>query len=281
LNSYLEKSFLLGKHLGSPAVIVGMAAFFVQNADGQSNAIQPESPRRPAFEVASVKANNSDGRNNVQMSPTALIIAHLPLANILIQAYDLPPSRISFGSFEPDFQQRYDISAKAATPVPPGQMLLMLQTLLADRFHLAVHHEQRLESEYALRVAPSGLNLRAAAPDEKPDFQVQPPKEVEPGVFQQSIEFKNSSIQLIAKVLTEKAMGKRVTGPSFVDKTGLQGGYDLTIEWIREQGPGSDPAPPAPASLSAALRKVGLVFKLEKTPVDVLVVDHVEKASEN
>jgi bla regulator protein BlaR1 len=280
LQSLLGKSFVLGKRLGSAAVIVGMAAFFVHNADGQSNAIQPESPRRPAFEVASVKVNNSDGRNNVQISPTTLTIVHLPLANILIQAYDLPPSRIQFGSFESDFQQRYDISAKAAIPVPSGQILLMLQTLLVDRFHLAVHHEQRLEPEYALRVAPNGLNLRAAAPDEKPDFQVQPSKEVEPSVFQQSIEFKNSSIQQIAKVLTEKAMGKRVAGPSFVDKTGLQGGYDLTIEWTREQSPGSDPAPPAPASLSAALRKVGLVFKLEKTPIDILVVDHVEKATE-
>ena len=99
---------------------------------------------RPAFEVASVKVNNSNGNNTAQFSSDTLTLLHLPLANILFQAYMVPFDQMSFGSFESAFGERYDIVAKAGKPTSRDEMRLMLQTLLADRFHLSVHHEQRL-----------------------------------------------------------------------------------------------------------------------------------------
>jgi uncharacterized protein (TIGR03435 family) len=274
----------MSKSLHLAAVLAGLAN--VPQAIAQAQA-KPEgsAAARPAFEVASVKVNNSNGNNTAQFSPDTLTILHLPLANILFQAYMVPFDQMSFGSFESAFGQRYDIVAKTGKPVPRDEMRLMLQTLLVDRFHLSVHHEQRLRQVYALVVATGGHRLQPAAPDEKSDFQVESPKELGPDVYLRSIAFKNATMQMTAKLLMEKALenarGKKASSIIVVDKTGLTGGFDFQLQWTSEENSAGDAAtlssaPPSP--LIAALRKLGLDLRGEKLPVDFLVVDHVDKA---
>ena len=161
------------------------------SAQGQSPvvAVAP-----PAFEVASIKANNSPGQNSTQFGPDTLTIIHLPLANILIQAYGLPPEQISFGPFDLLFDQRYDIVAKAAGRVRRDQMRLMLQNLLADRFHLVVHHEQRFVQGYALLVYKFEPKLQTpAAPEEEADFE----KHLDANVPRETIQFKNATMAFV------------------------------------------------------------------------------------
>jgi hypothetical protein len=87
---------------------------------------------RPTFEVASVKPSDPTEPRTVEFSPTTLTILNAPLAMTVVQAYLIPPERLSFGSFFALMtEQRYDIVAKAAGPVSGDQMRLMLQSLLA------------------------------------------------------------------------------------------------------------------------------------------------------
>ena len=233
----------------------------------------------PAFEVASIKANNSPGQNSTQFGPDTLTIIHLPLANILIQAYGLPPEQMSFGPFDLLFEQRYDIVAKATGRVRRAQMRLMLQNLLADRFHLVVHHEQKFVQGYALLVYKSGPKLLTpAAPEEEADFE----KHLDANVPRQTIQFKNATMALLAQILMEAGdMSKLRQGgssPTIVDMTGLKGGFDFTLEWTREEAAVGDTDPPErlPAMI-AGLHKLGLTMKSQKVPIDILVVDHVDK----
>ena len=228
---------------------------------------------RATFEVASVKPSDPAEPRTTQFSPTTLTIRNVPLATIIVQAYLIPPDRMSFGSFFDVTEQRYDIVAKAAGPVSQDQMRLMLQTLLVERFHLVAHIEQKVVDVYALTVYQDGPKLQSAAQDEKPDFA----KALSPeGV--RKVKFTNSTMKTLALILTEEA-----TNNTVVDKTGLPGGFDFTITWTRDPEPTDGSAPPDRLSpIGAALHEVGLTLKKDKSPIDYLVIDHVDKApSEN
>jgi uncharacterized protein (TIGR03435 family) len=234
---------------------------------------------RQAFEVATIKVNTSNSRRNVDFGADTLTIFNLPLANILFQAYEVPFDQMSFGAFELLFHERYDIVAKAAQRVRRDQMKLMLQTLLADRFHLAVHHEQKLVQGYALVVDKDGPKLQTPAePDSEPDFD----KRLGPDVPLQTIKFRNAGMGLLALIVREQADTSkidRLPPPIIVDMTGIKGGFDFTLEWRREDPATADGAPSARVPLlTGALRKVGLTLKSQKVPIDILVVDHIDKA---
>jgi uncharacterized protein (TIGR03435 family) len=206
-------------------------------------------------------------------------MVHLPLANILIQAYGLPTEQMSFGAFGPLFEQRYDIVAKAGGRVRRNQMMLMLQTLLGERFHLAVHHEQKLVPGYALLLDKDGPKLQAAAaPDEEAAFD----KRIDAKALRQTIQFKNATMELLAQILMETAdMSKLRPGPSpmIVNMTGIQGGFDFTLAWTWEEAAAGETDPPEKVlPMIAGLHKLGLTVKSQTVPIDILVVDHVDKA---
>jgi uncharacterized protein (TIGR03435 family) len=157
-------------------------------------------------------------------------------------------------------------------------MQLMLQALLTDRFHMAVHHEQRAERVYALVVEKGGHKLKPpAAPDREGDFD----KQLSAGEQRQTIQFHNASMQMLSQVLTETAdLSKfRPAEPdTIVDRTGLRGGFDFELEWLPEQlQPGDNIPPDRLPALIGALHKVGLTLKSDKAAIDHLVVDHIDK----
>jgi len=166
---------------------------------------------------------------------------------------------------------RLDITAKSDGPATEAAMKSMLQALLAQRFHLAFHHEQREMKALVLTVASSGSKLKpAAAPDAPPYRQ-------------------NSANGTIAKSMPIREWANFIAGPlqmPVVDQTGLTGKYDFAIDftpYLPEPGKNmSDSRPDATALIKIVMHdQLGLDINGRKAQVDVMVVDHIEKPSAN
>jgi uncharacterized protein (TIGR03435 family) len=163
----------------------------------------------------------------------------------------------------------FDITAKSDGPISEDEMKQMLQALLADRFRLAFHREQKEMKALVLTVASSGSKLKPTAePDAKP--------------FRQ-----NSANGTIAKSMPIGEFADFLAGPlqmPVVDHTGLTGKYDFDLDftpYLPEPGKSRDGTrPDTTGILKAALQdELGLKMEAAKTQVEVLVVDRVEKPS--
>jgi uncharacterized protein (TIGR03435 family) len=202
--------------------------------------------------------------------------------------------------------ERFDIEAKmdaatadALAKLNPGQRALaqqkMLQALLADRFQLTVHRETRELLVYNLIVAKSGAKLQAAKPGDTyangikyPDGSLGGPGALEGGVFDGWITAQGVTTANLAGELTQM-LGHPVT-----DRTGLAGAYDFKLQFTpddRLQAPGGAAPNERPGlplsdsdepSLFAAIQEqLGLKLEAGKGPVEIIVIDHVERPSGN
>src|SRR5579862_7817127 len=250
------------------------------------------SPVRPSFEVASLKRNVSLSENGGgEMTPGG----RFRLTNVDVQTIILIAYRTGSQLFRsqlagaPDWtsSERYDITAKvgddlAGQPVSELFRLqpLLLQSLLEDRFSLKVHRETRQLPIYALirvtRDDALGPQLRRATVD----CTVEPRRcglESTPG------HFAAGSAPLSTMVSFLAANVQRFV----VDRTGLDGRFEVTIEWTPDRTPlpfGSDaPLTPAdkPSLFTALQEQLGLKLEPERGPVDVVVVDHIEHPTED
>ncbi len=195
-------------------------------------------------------------------------------------------------------EDRFDIQAKAAEANPTkDQMRLMMQALLADRFKLAVHFETQETAVLALvLVRPGKLGPKFRPHAEGPPCDAAPSPDLFPprcnlmtlnvGLSSRTARggSRDTMIALIADALP--SMG-RLARP-VVDQTGLSGKFDFTIEWSPEinnipPAPGDSPAPdPQGPSFQAALREqLGLKLESAKASLQILVIDKVERPSEN
>jgi uncharacterized protein (TIGR03435 family) len=161
----------------------------------------------------------------------------------------------------------------------PKQMGILLQKLLADRFHLQFHREERELSVYVLTVSKNGpkLTQTASKPTDPPWF-----------TFQRRAELtvKNSTMKGFCDGMEATVMDRPV-----VDHTGLTERYDFTLNWTPDDPPaganGKNAPPPvdeanAPPGLYTAIQEqLGLKFEPTKAPASVLVIDEVEKPSAN
>jgi uncharacterized protein (TIGR03435 family) len=253
---------------------------------------------RPAFdefEVAIIKPTDPDFRGRfIRMESTHQFVARNHGLNTLIAAaYNLNPRAISGGPawIESD---HYDILAKAPGDVRPNldEQMAMLRKLLADRFKLTFHREQKEMSIYALTVAKGGskvtgskvtgskLKESAMSPDDSPVgpppliFVVTPPAVRLPGRY--------ATMAELASVFQRGMLDRPV-----VDQTGLLGRYDFDLEFTPDESqfggvlgrPPSDA--PLPGLFAALQQQLGLKLEATKGPVDVLVVDRAERPSEN
>lgn len=181
---------------------------------------------------------------------------------------------------------RYDIVAKGPAGTHRDQLPQMMQTLLAERFKLEVHHETREISGLALVVGKSGPKFKEA-PAESGDglggahigMSVSPT-----GVEQ--LDVRGASMTTLVNTLSS------LLGRPVVDRTGLTGRYDFTLEFSRDETQGGGaaggfnepPRLPSPArgteiagSLYTSIQQLGLRLDAVKFPSDVIVVDHAEK----
>jgi uncharacterized protein (TIGR03435 family) len=156
----------------------------------------------------------------------------------------------------------------------------MLQALLADRFKLTIHRETKNLPIYSLVIAKGGSKLQEAHLDGRPEdhmIRVGRGELTAPGI----------RLEDFAHILTQQ------TGRTVVDNTGLKGHYDLKFHWTPDQGeafdgPGGSTSPESsissdmpPSIFTAIQEQLGLKLESRKGPVEILVIDHVEKPSEN
>jgi uncharacterized protein (TIGR03435 family) len=230
-----------------------------------------------------------------------LMYTSLPLRAIVSQAYNLPFNSLEWLS-GPEWinSERFDIEAKAPAGVIPAGLpetqrndksILMLQSVLADRFRMTTHWETKQGPVYSLTVSKNGLKLPKAkiAEEDCPE-----------------VSSRTGYCHLFVGGQGNGVHGKRVeisdlvtfldnwTDRPVIDNTGVKGLFDIDTEgWVPMRPrpgppPGTEPsaedradADPARPTLQQALDKVGLRLESTKGPFQILVIDHVERPSEN
>ncbi len=243
------------------------------------------------FEVASIKPSDPNGHGvRVEMSPGGRItLSGVTVKFLMQQAYGVKDFQITGG---PNWigSEKYDISAKAEGEgdVTPEQLKPMMQGLLADRFKLTLHRETKELPVYALVVGKNGPKLKESAPEEDggaPEGRRKGGTMIR--MSRGQITGQRMSMEMLANQLSNRL------SRDVLDKTGLKGSYDFTLEFTPEgtqsmgprEGGGGEAAPPpdsaAPSIFTAVQEQLGLKLESQKGPVELLVLDHIEKASEN
>jgi uncharacterized protein (TIGR03435 family) len=242
-----------------------------------------QEPARVSFEVVSVKRSDSNSAQfKMGSQPGGRFFAENASVQMLIQtAWDVRDHQLAGAPGWLD-SDKFTIEAKSAgaAAVPGGlagvaQMQKMIQSLLADRFKLATHRETRQEPIYELVVAKGGSKLKpgeARAEGPRAGLRI--------GIGQVT----GTAAAMPIFVNTLGQFLRR----SVVDKTGLSGTYDFALKWTPEAGefvpPGQEAvAAPAdgPSIFTAVQEQLGLELKAARGPVEMLVIDHVEKPDAN
>ena len=269
----------------------------LQEADGP--AVQP-------FEVATIKPSRP-GDNMVQlfMSPGKFTTKGQTLKGIIKFAYDIKSDNQLSGGPSWINSEKYDIEAKEEASVAAKlqklpfeeqarQVRLMVQALLADRFNLKVSHQTKDLPVYALVVAKSGPKLIQTEVPQPASDGASAPKKGFRGIRMMGpgqLSATNINIDLLADLLS----GQPELGRLVIDQTGLKGNYDWTLKWTPDQtaqmSKGADDAhatadaPPldssGPSIFTALEEQLGLKLEAKKGPVETLVIESIEKASEN
>lgn len=238
-------------------------------------------PRFDAFEVATVKPVDADikaGRMFRMDGTHWWTATNFTLQALIALAYDLNPRTISGGPGWMD-DQKFTIEAVTPGDVAPIRLeqMQMLRALLAERFGLKFHRQEKEFSIYELTVAKGGPKLKAAA---KPDDPPQLFGVVYPG----KMEMPARSVTMDDFVaMLQRATLDRPT----VNKTGLTGKYDFDLEWAQDasQYGGQVPTAPddtqSPPLFTAVQEQLGLRLVATRGMVSAMVVDKAEKPSPN
>jgi bla regulator protein BlaR1 len=249
-------------------------------------AVLAQQPERPSFEVASIKPGDPNERRvSLFIQPGGkLTTTNASLQMMIGFAYDVRNHQISGGPAWLD-SAKFNVEAKAPgdIKIPPGpegaaQLRLMLQSLLAERFKLVVHRETRQQQVYDLVVDKGGLRMK--------DTNVAPGQPQGLGMSGRGdLTGTAAPVPLLVNFLSQQL------GQSVVDKTGLTGRYDFTLKWTPDPGTaagpraGDDTAPPpdtsGPSIFTAVQTDLGLKLQSAKGPVEMLVIDSVEKPDAN
>lgn len=253
-----------------------MLVVLMRSADPQAQTIQETDPAKlPRFEVASIKANRSGAPQMAFATPPSGLI-HAINVNVrfLVRYAFSVPDFLIVGADDWKATEHFDIAAKAPEGSDESLIRQMFRALLADRFHVRTHTEQREMTVDVLRLAgqTQGPNLqRPKRPCDKPPCHPR-------GPFGH-LEGSDVPLADLAWALTVD------TGRVFVDRTGLSGRFDFTLTWtpdavaldpgLRAELPSVDPDGP---SLTTALhQELGITVQRAREPVDVLVIDHIER----
>jgi uncharacterized protein (TIGR03435 family) len=226
----------------------------------------------PGFLVATVKPSDpNSGRPGWSCESEGHHITCLgvTLDDILSSAYGIHIKQI-VGAPEWFSKERYDINGVPDVPGVPNvkQVQQMYQKLLTERFHLVFHHETREIPIYAITLAKGGPLLTPADPKETTNTGNSG------SIGQRILKFRNISMPDFA--LNMNFYEDRPV----IDETALPGRYDFTLKWTYDVMHEGD-ADAAPSLSTAMKEQLGLKFEAVKGPAPVLVVDHVERPSEN
>jgi len=226
-------------------------------------------------------------RSFARATPDGYSVGNDTLKDLIMDAYNVKWDTIVGG---PDWigTTGYDIDAKvtpAADAPPPkltrAQRKQMIQSMLADRFKLIVHNETKDAPIYELQLAKSGSKLPESTPNDGfakgikgPDGNPAPigyPVMLGRGrLFGQAVTI-DSLIDYLKQELKRPV----------VDKTGLTGKYDLSLQWTPDNTLADSPLAGGPSIFTAVQEQLGLKLTSTHGPVKTLVIDHVEPPSPN
>jgi uncharacterized protein (TIGR03435 family) len=274
--------------LALAATLLFLAAPFAMGQVNATSAIPAsQTADQPAklitFDVVSIKLNKSGSGitfDNVDAPLDGYAVKNMSLKTLISNAYGIREDLIS--SAPPWVEAaHYDIVAKVAgsdfaqySKLSKQQHEHMLQSVLADRFKLVVHTKTKDLPIYELTFAKSGPKLKEAKPEEQSGW----------GVHSTGIEAEAMSTSTLAGFLAQHLQ------KTVVDKTGLAGTYDFKLKWADDRGADSSsakadgtPSDPSsgPSLFTAIEEQLGLKLQPAKGPVDTLVIDHIERPSEN
>ena len=242
---------------------------------------------KPKFEVSTIKPSQNPQGFGFTVNPSGWLNTHnTSLTDLIKISFGLHPKQITGGPawMETD---KYDVTAKPDTAGIPSisQLMTMVQQMLPDRFQLKFHREKKELSAYALTIAKSGLKIteETSNPNGLPGFGGGGPR---------GLNVRNATMEEFAQFLQANVLDQPV-----VDQTGLGGKrFDFVLKWTpdgqqgaaaaaggpRPEGAPAASSPDAPPDIYlAAQQQLGLRLESTKAPVDLFVIDHVEKPSEN
>jgi uncharacterized protein (TIGR03435 family) len=245
--------------MNGPVCLIAAAALLASHASAQANL---------SFEVAAVKftahGRTADGSSRTSIgipSPGTLSATNASLEELILWAFELRKYQVSGPIWLGDDAVSFDISAKAAPGATTAQVRQMLQTLLAERFKLAFHRESKTIGVYELVAGKNGPKLQAAKPDAKGGT---------------STNSGPDGVRLTSAGITmarfAEVLGRRLDRP-VLDKTGIQGEFEIVLEYGRENDTAG-----RPSIFTAIQEQLGLKLEAAKGPMEILVIDHIEKA---
>jgi uncharacterized protein (TIGR03435 family) len=298
---------------------VGLAAIAIPVVFSFANATpagaqgQPQPPAQSAaapvptyeYEVVSIKPNNSPGYPSVTVGEDGLTILNIQLLPLIYSAYGVGKDQV-VGA--PDWlnTEKYDINAKidpatadALKKLSPDDSKLarrhMLQQIFVDRCKLTFHHDTKNLQVYNLVIGKNGIKFQESKPDNASPTNSNSGNimRVGRGGF---VEFHAMPMPGLVQILSQQL------GASVIDKTGLTGLYDFTWQFGPEGGQGRGPVdsqpsaggggssagptvpadPGGPASIFTQVQELlGLRLESSKGPIEVIVIDHIERPSAN
>jgi uncharacterized protein (TIGR03435 family) len=264
---------------------------------GQSQSVT--APQR--FEAASIKPAKQGGTAIMAGGPGSSDPIRIHYSNISLRYLVMAAYRV--GGFQlsaPGWldAKTFDVDAKLPRGATRAQLCEMLQGLLKERFHLALHRERRVMPVYSLIVGKNGPKLRESAEntgnDSADDFDPlppPPPNELEldgegypmvpprEGSWLVALRSGRARTHQLSASMQDLAalLSKQLSRP-VTDATGLKGRYEFTLSWMAgvpaQDGPTADMGPDL---LAAVQQQLGLKLEASKGPVEVLVIDHLEK----
>jgi uncharacterized protein (TIGR03435 family) len=224
----------------------------------------------PEFDVTSVKPSRSDsGWQGIDTMPGRIRATSITLNRCIREAYGVGPHQVIGG---PDWiaTDRWEIVARADRPVDDDDILmLMLRELLADRFRLVLHRETRMLPSYVLEVDKKKLKMQRAETGDS-DTELHGGRG-----GPTTLEARKTDMNRLAEVL-EWRMDRPV-----VNRTGLNGTFNFTLHWAPDNLRNPDDVADDVSIFTAVGEQLGLRLRTAKAPVEVLVIDRVERPSEN
>jgi uncharacterized protein (TIGR03435 family) len=224
------------------------------------------------FDVVSVRENTGGDLSitSPDQPSDGFRRVNLPLTYYVTYAFDVPqPTRMA-GMPEWALSVRYDVVAKAARQISEEERRAMVRDLLVSRFHLKVHRESRQQAVYVLTAARQdrrlgpGVKARPECATEKCDAG---------GTGRpDGVEVRAIPMQRFANLLSN------LLRQLVIDETAIAGAYDISASW-RPDAASSDASEVRPSMFTALEEQLGLKLKSERRPVDVLVIDTIERAS--
>lgn len=259
------------------------------------------------FEVASIKPSPPpDGRGvrvGCPADPGRITCTNMTMANLVTVAYGIAHYQLI--GLDPTSRDRFEIAIKIPDGATKDEIKLMWQNLLADRFKLKVHRETREVPAYELSVAKGGPKLQESVEEPPPAADAPRPApgpgrgpklgadgypELGPGM---GMAMMNGKARWRAKKYTTEQLANMLgiqLGQPVANATGLEGKYDFELYWatggprraaIAGQSDGGA-VPEAtdsegPTLIEAVQKQLGLKLQPKKSPVEVVIVDHVER----